>query len=407
MPIPLTRLDFSFISEPKLIAARLRVAQVVALSIFVLLNHIVVVFTADRAAQVSFRYHEIMAHDFDESLGAEPRVLSSTTLELIFASNLVHSTDPSLAGFDDDWKRHQRENLSEDATQYLKFADEGLAWATLSLCDYLPISGLYEDWELFTAFVNAQPIDDFLSILLNKDIPLEEIPRLRRDPNRAAGWTDRLTCFSKMKPEAAVRIFSDPESFRIQLLSFIAANRTAAFSEKLEECRPRIKARVAAVRGLLKGKDPIVFAEELSSRPFHRARDFRSYAFVPSYFLGRKNIYSYGDRNFLLAFGLSMATEQAMAKAKELSDQMKVFGDRTRLDILRLLSEGPSYGKAIADRLELTTATVSRQLDQLKEAGFVIEDRADTNNVKLVHLKATAIAELFWQVQGFLGVEKP
>lgn len=86
---------------------------------------------------------------------------------------------------------------------------------------------------------------------------------------------------------------------------------------------------------------------------------------------------------------------------------MKVLGDRTRLDILRLLSDGPSYGKAIAERLELTTATVSRQLDQLKEAGLVVEEKADASNVKLVHLRKEAVTELFGTFQGFLGIPKP
>lgn len=344
-----------------------------------------------------------MAHDFDESPGAQPRVLSSIILELLFASNLVHATDPSLAGFDEAWRRQQRENLGPSAARYLAFADEGLAWATLSLCDFLPISGHYNDWALFAAYVKAQPIDDFLNILLNKDIPLEDLPGLRRDPSLAAGWAERFTCYSKMKPEAAVRIFAEPEAFRAELLAFVAGNRTAAFEERLDQHRARIEARMEAVRKQIVGKDPIVFAEALSGKPFCRTRDFRSHTFVPSYFLGRKTVYCYGDRNFLFAFGLGMTAKQAAEKAKALSEQMKIFGDRTRLDILRLLSEGPSYGKAIADHLNLTTATVSRQLDRLKKAGLVIEERADANNVKRVRLDAAAAGALLGQIQGFLG----
>lgn len=356
-----------------------------------------------RAPVRSFRYHGPMAHDFDESPGAQPRVLSSIILELLFASNLVHATDPSLAGFDEAWRRQQRENLGPSAARYLAFADEGLAWATLSLCDFLPISGHYNDWALFAAYVKAQPIDDFLNIVLNKDIPLEDLPGLRREPSLAAGWAGRFTCYSKMKPEAAVRIFAEPEAFRAELLAFVAGNRTAAFEERLDQHRARIEARMEAVRKQIVGKDPIVFAEALSGKPFCRTRDFRSHTFVPSYFLGRKTVYCYGDRNFLFAFGLGMTAKQAAEKAKALSEQMKIFGDRTRLDILRLLSEGPSYGKAIADHLNLTTATVSRQLDRLKKAGLVIEERADANNVKRVRLDAAAAGALLGQIQGFLG----
>lgn len=348
-----------------------------------------------------------MAHDIDETPGTEPRVIFSPVLELIYAANLVHSADPSLAGFDDDWKRRQLEELGPEAKGFLDFATGRLAWATLSLCDYLPISGHYEDWEHFRAHVNAQPIEAFLHVLLNGDLPLEEIARLRQRPGQAATVIDRLTCYSRMEPETAVEIFSEPEAFRSRLMAFVAANRTSAFERKLTELRPRITAQMATVRERLRGRDPIAVAEELSRKPFRYPRDFRTYTFAPSHFLGRKNIYSWGARNFLLGFSLSQTEEKLTERAKELSERMKVLSDRTRLDILRLLSEGPSYGKALADRLELTTATVSRQLDQLKEAGLVTEDRADANNVKLVHLKPAAIEALLGQIQGFLGNTKP
>lgn len=353
-----------------------------------------------------FRYHASMAHDTDETPGTASRVILSPVLELLFAANLVHSTDPSLVGFDEDWKRNQLQELGPEAKGYLDFATGRLAWATLSLCDYLPISGHYEDWELFRAHADTQPIESFLHVLLNGDISLEEISNLRKRPGQVAALVDRLTCYSRMEPEAAVEIFSEPEAFRSRLLAFVAANRTSAFERRLTELRPRINAQMAAVRERLKGRDPIAVAEELSKKPFTYPRDFRTYTFVPSHFIGRKNLYSWGARNFLLGFSLSQREERLTERSKELSERMKVLGDRTRLDILRLLSEGPSYGKALADRLELTTATVSRQLDQLKEAGLVAEDRADSNNVKLVHLRKAALDELLGQVQGFLGVSR-
>lgn len=348
-----------------------------------------------------------MAHNLDDSLSLEPQVVSSRNLELILAGNLIHSAHPKLAGFEGAWKRQQREELSEEARRYLVFAEQGLEWATLSLCDYIPISGILDDWAQLSAFVKARSLDDFLAVVLNNDIPLAEIPRLRQEPALASQWTSRLSCFSRMTAEATVRIFREPEAFRNELLAFLAGNRTRAFETRLEEMQPRLEERIKAVRAQLRGRDPIAVAEELTRKPFEHPRDFRSYTFVPCHFAGPKFFFSWGERNFLLAFSLGQTEEIPTELAKELSDRMKVLGDRTRLDILHLLSQGPSYGKAIADRLALTTATVSRQLDQLKEAGLVIEERADSTNIKLVRLQAATLNELFGQVQGFLGTRKP
>jgi DNA-binding transcriptional ArsR family regulator len=347
-----------------------------------------------------------MAHDLEQPASAAPRVLFSPILELILASNLLPSRDPFLSGFEPDWKRRQQEELPAEAKAYLEFTADALDWVTLSLCDYLPITGQYDDWSRFSAHVLSEPIDDFLSVVLNHDIPFEELEGLRRRPERAAAWIDRMSCFSRMRPDAAVRIFAKPEDFRTQLLAFVAGNRTAAFEARVKEFRPRYEAQMATMRERLRGKDPIVVAEELTKKPFRYPRNFHSYTFAPSHFLGRKPMYAWGEGNFLLAFGLLLTEEQPSERSRELSDRMKVLGDRTRLDILRLLSEGPSYGKAIAERLNLTTATVSRQLDQLKEAGLVMEERADANNVKQVHLRTEAVNELFGQIEGFLGISR-
>lgn len=348
-----------------------------------------------------------MAHDLDLQPGTEPRVISSPVLELMLAANLVHSADPRLVDHDPEWVRQQLRELGAEAKAYLAFARKGLDWATLSLCDYLPATGNYDHWPRFEAHVKAEPIDDFLYAVLNQDIPLEELPKLRRQPERIAGWADHLSCYSRMTPEIAVHIFSDPEAFRAGLLAYVAGNRTEAFERRLAGLQPRLRIGMAAMQERLKGKDPIAVAEEIAKKPFRWPRDFRTHTFVPSGFLGRKHFYAWAKGNFLFAFNLTQAKETPSEQARELSDRMKVLGDRTRLDILRLLSDGPSYGKAIAERLELTTATVSRQLDQLKEAGLVVEEKADASNVKLVHLRKEAVTELFGTFQGFLGIPKP
>ena len=346
-----------------------------------------------------------MAHDLDAPPVAAARVILSPVSELIFASNFALSHDQAFAGFDPEWRAEQRRQLPESARPYMEFAEEGLDWATLSLCDYVTASDIHDDWEELAAFVLGKPIEDFVSVVLNGDIPGEEMERLFSQPDKAADWADRLSCFSRMKPERAVAVFADPKGFRERLLAFVEANRTEAFAAKMAELLPRFKSRMESIGERLKGKDPIAFAEELSRKPCPYPREFRSYSFVPSYFVGKKHLYSYGGGNFEYVFNIAELPESDREESKVLSELLRVLGDRTRLDILRMLSEGPSYGKELAGRLGLTTATVSRQLDQLKSAGLVLEERADTNNVKLVRLERSAVDKLFGQLQNFLGTD--
>ncbi|KIL45864.1 metalloregulator ArsR/SmtB family transcription factor [Jeotgalibacillus soli] len=53
----------------------------------------------------------------------------------------------------------------------------------------------------------------------------------------------------------------------------------------------------------------------------------------------------------------------------------KALGDPTRMKILHLLSSGPLHGQAVAERLGLTSPTISHHLSKLRESGAIIARR--------------------------------
>jgi DNA-binding transcriptional ArsR family regulator len=67
----------------------------------------------------------------------------------------------------------------------------------------------------------------------------------------------------------------------------------------------------------------------------------------------------------------------------------KTIGDPTRLRIIKLLSEGPLHGQAIAGKLGLTPATITHHLNKLREINVVYE-RRDRNTIYF-YLKESVI----------------
>lgn len=63
---------------------------------------------------------------------------------------------------------------------------------------------------------------------------------------------------------------------------------------------------------------------------------------------------------------------------EQISDRMKVLGDPTRLEILRILREEPTYQADLAKRLKLTTPTISHHMSLLIHAGFITDEIRDT-----------------------------
>lgn len=58
-----------------------------------------------------------------------------------------------------------------------------------------------------------------------------------------------------------------------------------------------------------------------------------------------------------------------------LNDTMKALSDPTRRTIMNLLKEGPRSAGEIAENFDMTAATVSHHLSQLKKADLIHETR--------------------------------
>lgn len=329
-------------------------------------------------------------------------VRESRVSELIFASNIVPSSDPELVGPYAEWRARQAEELPAQAIAYLGFAARELGWATLSLCDFVERSGIYDDWPAFAAAVAAAPVDEFLYVLLNEDIPADRVAEFLGDPARAPEWKDRLSALSRMSEAAILKIFREPEEFRRRLLDYVGANDTPAFRESLVAKENLRSARLEELRARLRSADPLQVARSLAKNAAWDEAGCRSCTFVPSRFLGGVNLASRHGDGLLVFFDALSVVPPPSEDSRSLAQDLKVLGDKTRLDILRRLSEAPSYCKELAHVLELSPATISRQLDQLKAAGLVDEEPPDAANVKLVRLVPSATVALFERLKAFL-----
>ena len=108
--------------------------------------------------------------------------------------------------------------------------------------------------------------------------------------------------------------------------------------------------------------------------------------FIPLYKIASSAFMFYGYGNVTVLFD-SEQTESRLAEIERGKQQavavLKALGDPSRLDILRLVAhfEGSIHGKKIAAKLELSASAVSRHLNQLKDAGLLMEETADNRTI--------------------------
>lgn len=85
------------------------------------------------------------------------------------------------------------------------------------------------------------------------------------------------------------------------------------------------------------------------------------------------------------------------------SETMKALSDPVRREILNLLKGGSMTAGDIAGRFDMTGATVSYHLSQLKKAGLIFESRE--KNYIYYSLNASVLEEVLLWLQSLKGVE--
>ncbi|NLJ45237.1 MAG: winged helix-turn-helix transcriptional regulator [Treponema sp.] len=324
----------------------------------------------------------------------------SYTAELVLASMLVTGRPASVSGFDEEWRRTQEAALPDRARRFIE-ATRNFSCPVLSFIDFVARTREFDDPERLFEEVRRLPEKSFLSTLLNEDLPDAALDECLAEPRRAAYHLSRLSFFSRMPEAELVTLFSDPGTFREDLIDFIRANRTEAFETRLRNLAPSYAGRIAALQSRLASEPVLQVISDIKKHPPHRTGHAR-YIFIPSHFEGYMNISCEDEDQYLLLFSIVPSPSPGDAAGARLAERLRVLSDKSRIELLRLLSTAPSYGKEISSRLGLTTATVSRHLDQLKKAGFVIEEEADAQNVKIVRLDRAGVEQLLDETRRFL-----
>ena len=85
------------------------------------------------------------------------------------------------------------------------------------------------------------------------------------------------------------------------------------------------------------------------------------------------------------------------------SETMKALSDPARREILNMLKAGRMTAGDIAGRFDMTGATVSYHLSQLKKAGLIFESRE--KNYIYYSLNASVLEEVLLWIRSLKGVE--
>lgn len=322
----------------------------------------------------------------------------SKVIELVAAVHML--SDKAHYDFDPAWFKHVMESLSTKSMELLKEFSK-LNYPGVEILNFIILDKVYEDVPSFLERLRQYESLDFLYTLLEKKISKEQLQLARKDKTILNSIQDQIPWALKGSESLTEYMFTNTEAYRDNIVQLLMDIYNAGFENKLAELQEKYSSAMDVISYRLKGRNPVELAEEIKGSKFGAKNNFKEYVFAPSYFLHYHNIIPYSENTFLMIFNINISNGFDDGAAERLSELLKVLSDKTRLEILRQLKTRPTYGKVLSSRLKLTTATISRHLDQLKAINLITEEKE--SNVKYYHVNSDEVERLFDEIRDFIN----
>lgn len=295
---------------------------------------------------------------------------NSPVIELICAVHLL--TDISHHQFEVKWAEEMLAKLDKQDKEAIdiirRFPAKGI-----ELLNFVLDSGELKDVNAFLENLKESDVVDFFFYILNEQIERSKIRRAFTDVKERYKIQEKIKWL--IEDEQLMEFFQDYENIKsktIHLLGSIAKN---GFWQKLQSIQEKVDAGAEYIENFI-GKDTIdSILEKLSGRPRKFFAGFREYNIISSYFVSPRFIRVFSGDRLYVVFDCRVTGDKTQAMLDELSAALKIIDDKSRLEILKILVNNKSYGKAIADIVGISTPTVSHHLDILKQAGLVKEEK--------------------------------
>jgi DNA-binding transcriptional ArsR family regulator len=329
----------------------------------------------------------------------EIEIVACPTYDLLLSLQVaLASPEYDYADYDvgQDWVVSARRRAEEHSAGALAVLERYLGHGLPSSLHATLISLVAEcppprDPAFFLDWLARISISQFIQVLLDNagqgtawhELLAPALPDAQAHAGADPSAVDRLLdCFAGNVRPSVKELIQAPEQSRHELLAALWVWENAIFAEEEPRITPYVE-REAAVLVEQQAELPRERFLKLAMRgvEWRGQVDFRRIILAPSYFC-RPAVY-FHEWHGTLTFCIPVETalletiasgnlEDPRAPSEEILRFFLTLGDKTRLRILRLLSERDMYLTELAERLGLTKATTKHHMVMLRANGFVV-----------------------------------
>jgi DNA-binding transcriptional ArsR family regulator len=317
------------------------------------------------------------------------QVQSSVTIELIAAIHYL--SDRSHHNFSDDLASSMLNNLSVESLKILRILS-GMRLQGLELFEFVIKNRAFDDVKLLMQRISGYDDINFIYTLLGEVVDhgaLQQVMADKKELNKLL--QEKPNLINDIK--GLEYLFYDTKSFKADIVKLIKEMNNGALLNKMDSLREEYSKLIEKTKVRVKDKRPIDVSQEIMDRQFIRIFDFREFYFIPSYFISPHKIRVFCADAQMVVFAMEQKENAANEVGDRISLVFKIISDRTRLEILKAIIEESTYGKLLAERLNLTTATISHHVEVLKSVNLITEKRK--KNIKYFEANEMEIKKLF------------
>lgn len=317
-------------------------------------------------------------------------VRSSITVELISAIHYL--SDRNHHSFGEKLGSTLLNILSIDSLKMLKILS-GMRLQGLELFEFVIKERAFDDVDLLIERLSKYNDMSFIYNFLGEALEQSEIQSISEGRYSLKMLQEEKPRLVNDNIKGFEHLFFSTSQFRTDIINLMREMNNSILMSKLGTLKQEYCKQAEKVRCKLKDKNPMETSQEIMDRQFKRVYDFSEYYFVPSYFISPHKIRVFCSDAQIVVFAL----DQNQSAINEIGDKVslvfKIISDRTRLEILREIIAEPTYGKLLAEKLNLTTATISHHIEVLKSINLINEKRI--KNIKYFEANEEEIKKLF------------
>lgn len=291
------------------------------------------------------------------------------------------------------------EILSQESVRFLRMIAE-LPFQGIEFLEILLDCQAFDSVDEFVKELRQYDTIRFIRTMTGEQLNNAQMNQLMEDKQALPQRLNDLPWLYRGKSAVYESLFYETSAFKENLVVLLQDIYHSYFARVEVDLRPQYQAAIETLHKELAENSAYDVAEKIMNRRIDESPSVNAIDFLPSYYVNPHYIMAYNHSSRIFLYDMRR-TEQDKGRANQnLTNALKVLSDSTRLEILRLLILQPTYGKIMADRLHLTTATISHHLDVLSSAHLIHESR--NGNMKYFSADEDEIQKLVAELNDYL-----